>query len=226
MLGLPKPPSHSHPPILLNTVSLIFFRFIYTYVHTYIHTHTHRAREFVAWQVFLLFIGKRKNKCLNIGGVTQFFFLRVKGRGKFDMQEELSHAYWACCSWYALPEASTPLTTFHDAPEGLMAALMSSRPVCCCKCTSARMLLRRPPHTLSPGARLIYKASNEVQQRGRARTCPQLIVCLFTFSVSFFFPTPPRPPILTCRMGEQCRMHFVKWKMQTVLWIDFSSHIE
>lgn len=34
---------------------------------------------------------------------------------------------------------------------------------------------------LSPAGRLIYKASNEVQQRGGARTSRRLIVCLFTF---------------------------------------------
>lgn len=34
---------------------------------------------------------------------------------------------------------------------------------------------------LSPAGCLIYKASNEVQQRGGARTSCRLIVCLFTF---------------------------------------------
>lgn len=56
-----------------------------------------------------------------------------------------------------------------------------------CVCSHVCVLLGRPSNTLSPGGSLIYKASNEVQQRRRARTSPRLIVCLFTFR---FHPHP------------------------------------
>lgn len=77
-------------------------------------------------------------------------------------------------------------------PKGLIMGLMSSRPVCVVRswmCLCVCVLSERPANTLSPGGSLIYKASNEVQQRRRARTSLRLIVCLFTF-LFHSFPLP------------------------------------
>lgn len=77
---------------------------------------------------------------------------------------------------------------------GLIRGLMSCRPACCvfcmrtCVCVCVCVLSGRPANTLSLGGSLIYKASNEVQQR---RTSPRLIVCLFTFLLN------PLPPYVT-----------------------------
>ncbi len=85
--------------------------------------------------------------------------------------------------------------------------LTSSRPVCAvrfcmCMCVCVCVLSGRPANTLSPGGSLIYKASNEVQQRRRARTSLRLIVCLFTFL--FHSSTLP-----TSRGGRRTRVEII-----------------
>lgn len=64
-----------------------------------------------------------------------------------------------------------------------------------CVCLCMWVLSGRPANTLSQGGSLIYRASNEGQQRRRATTSLRLIVCLFTFT----FLIHPLPPSVTWR---------------------------
>ena len=85
--------------------------------------------------------------------------------------------------WFPRSPTHTPKGSDHGLNE---------QQTCVCVCVCVCVLSGRPANTLSPGASLIYKASNEVQQRRRARVSPRLIVCLFTFLFQLMkLPLPP-----------------------------------
>lgn len=124
-----------------------------------------------------------------------FFFAKEMSMHNSAQTDPRMYAFCHACvsAWqYSYRHIVVPLFPYAYTPKGLILDLMSSRPVCVCcvcfcMCTCVRTLSGRPSNTLSLGGSLIYKASNEVQQRRRARTSPRLIVCLFTFLFHFFF---------------------------------------